>query len=62
MPQQPNPLLPHAVDMILNRIRVLAREMCPADRKKLEQVVDKAFADLSQIAAAESKRGSGELQ
>jgi hypothetical protein len=48
-------LLVHAVDAILNRIRVLAREMCPADCQKLEDVIDRAFADLSQIAAVGAK-------
>jgi hypothetical protein len=50
-----SPLLAHAVDAILNRIRLLAREMCPADRQKLEGVIERAFADLSQIAAVETK-------
>src|SRR5688500_6690438 len=54
-------LLAHAVDMILNRIRLLAREMCPADRQKLEEVIDRAFADLSQVAAVESRVESDEL-
>ena len=49
-------LLPHAVDAILNRIRLLAREMCPEDRRRLEEVIDQAFADLSQIAAVEQRR------
>jgi hypothetical protein len=50
------------MDMILNRIRLLAREMCPDDRKRLEEVIDKAFADLSQIAAVEQKRTREDLQ
>lgn len=48
-------LLAHAVDALLNRIRVPAREMCPADRQKLEEVIAKAFEDLSQIAAVKSQ-------
>ena len=49
------PLLTHAVDQILNRIRLLAREMCPEDRERLEAVVERAFRDLSEIAAVETK-------
>jgi hypothetical protein len=36
-------LLAHAVDQILHRIRLLAREMCPEDRAKLEIVLRGRF-------------------
>jgi len=56
MRKEESQLLAHAVDSILNRIRLLAREMCPADREKLEGVVARAFQDLSEIVSVERKR------
>jgi hypothetical protein len=35
--------------------------MCPDDRKKLEEVVTKAFADLAEVAAVESTPGKHDL-
>lgn len=55
MVKRDHSLLAHAVDQILNRIRLLALEMCPSDRQKLEAVVARAFQDLSQISALEAK-------
>jgi hypothetical protein len=49
-------LLMNAMDSTLNRLRVLAREMCPQDAAKLEAIESKAFNNLSEIAAALSER------